>query len=1651
MIDPRNYIPGCASYTKASEISSLQKYLKKGIKKRDEALKLPENPEELNKDPLVPGIKELPKGAVGLHDPREVTELLDHSLKIVNPREESLEVHHEDIQGAETPGLLETAVGLTDNREPALESRREDINVPEVDSLEDHREGITNEHDITELPGTRLNINQTLTPELSETRLDINKSFTPELPEETLKTPGEFKEPESLENTRLGLEGDLKQPRALEGTKLETPGSETSHEITNLPDSVIEGPKTLDVSLVDYRENIESNEDPGSLEDHRENISDERNVSLENHKESVEDHRKVTLEDHRENLEDGRNVVLEDHRENLEDKRNPKLGTHRDILEDSRNVSLEDHKDVLENKWDPSLETRREVLEDKRSPKLETKKDIIEDKRNVGLDDTQLKAPGKQKTPELSGTVISGPEVKEVGLEKSRISLEDKRGVTLENHRENITDKRNPKLETRRENITDNRNPELPGTIIGLIDKRNVSLETDRETTEDSRVPELSEVREDIKVPGTPDLPVTSVGLEAGSDVALGEYQEKLTGVQDISGLPGDSEDMPGEVSDPELETTKITRPGIDSEVVLPTDSNKLEGTTEAESLEDERLNLADDRETVLPEGILPIEGEVPETTALEDTVLERPGETPDLNQIYSDTSGKELYPLEGLDVELPDIRLDITNPNEPFLEDEQLPMEPNASVPGWDGSLEDTVIPDGGDQNPIGWDESLEDERLDIKSPDTPELVTIPKIKSEPEDNWTIEVDKNPEGWDGELVTIPDIKSETDDNWTVEPNQNPIGWDESLVTIDDIKAEPEDNWTVEPDQNPEGWNEALVTTDDIKSEPEDNWTVEPDQNPEGWNEALVTVEDIISETEDNWTVEPDKNPEGWNGELITVGDIKSEPEDNWTIEADQNPEGWNEALVTTSDIKAEPEDNWTIEPDKNEVGWNESLEDERLDITDVNEILDGLDSIEPYASDTTRSQRGPSQTDDYVDIDQERRGNDTWPDDFSQDSAKAYGAKTETPEMMDPSQPNMATPNPWETGSDLNYIDTRKESDLKQYGADTESPEARPDHKDPDLTDDPNWKHIDTPDMSQGEFKDYSEGSTRDDLPKESNTGTYVSREDGSQLSQYGAKTAVAESMAPDVVAGDLGKAFNWSSENMGRSGWHLDDLAIPAYKLGGSFTSFLNPSKYLRFLVEKTVGAIPLKGSLKQWILNEALAGLIAARDKLEESLNLQPYRLPGSNEYAIQLLRQSMSGVDLKDVQNVVGNVASNLLSKETVIIKNPVNRPGKEDKTQDGRGYRWEAMQTFESKDGQNPADTYIKANIGKDMTSSTAKKIAEVVTKALGSNQGLADYFPSYFNDTGVSEASSLSKDFGMSGTLNNLTKWQTTKIESFDELKTALENSPYATTSSRLYGKTAGSIHRHDTVMTLDSNHVWEIIFEPYLGPENGKRSFLPSIQQINYENFYGFGINTNWSTWVPFTSFELNSRKMVQKNLSLYSGEISIPQNLEFTNELRLVICDDQYKSWKRYFNMVMDASTYLCEVHDEAYYKKVILKDIAGKRETFRSADVVDYYKGVVRPAPYKNLTFRCKILSMNPQFQTVNMSDLLVVLKDFTEEWQGEVDSSQTELALMFSVVGENQAAEVILRGNSREKQKNNKVVEAEQNGKWLQYSAGKVISL
>ena len=57
------------------------------------------------------------------------------------------------------------------------------------------------------------------------------------------------------------------------------------------------------------------------------------------------------------------------------------------------------------------------------------------------------------------------------------------------------------------------------------------------------------------------------------------------------------------------------------------------------------------------------------------------------------------------------------------------------------------------------------------------------------------------------------------------------------------------------------------------------------------------------------------------------------------------------------------------------------------------------------------------------------------------------------------------------------------------------------------------------------------------------------------------------------------------------------------------------------------------------------------------------------------------------------------------------------------------------------------------------------------------------------------------------------------------------------------------------------------------------------------------------------------------------------------------------------------------------------------------------------------YKNITFRIRIYVMTPQFSTIRKFDLLCVLKDFTEEYEGDIDAPGPDLNLVFSVVGEN----------------------------------------
>ena len=225
-----------------------------------------------------------------------------------------------------------------------------------------------------------------------------------------------------------------------------------------------------------------------------------------------------------------------------------------------------------------------------------------------------------------------------------------------------------------------------------------------------------------------------------------------------------------------------------------------------------------------------------------------------------------------------------------------------------------------------------------------------------------------------------------------------------------------------------------------------------------------------------------------------------------------------------------------------------------------------------------------------------------------------------------------------------------------------------------------------------------------------------------------------------------------------------------------------------------------------------------------------------------------------------------------------------------------------------------------------------------------------------------------------------------------------LKASPFITTTNKF---TSDKDYGYRT-QTLDTNNYWELTLEPYVGVENGNMSYLPGIHEINAINIAQHGVNTAYNRWIPYTSFDLQKSKMTSKTLSLYDGEISYPISMEFTNEFRLTIADDQYKSWRTYFERCAQVAIYNSEGHDENYYKN------GGSGSTL---EITAIDTSNVCIAMYKNICFRCRIYVMTPQYSTIRKFDLLLVLKDFSEEYTGDVDGGAGDLTVSFSIVGEN----------------------------------------
>ena len=463
----------------------------------------------------------------------------------------------------------------------------------------------------------------------------------------------------------------------------------------------------------------------------------------------------------------------------------------------------------------------------------------------------------------------------------------------------------------------------------------------------------------------------------------------------------------------------------------------------------------------------------------------------------------------------------------------------------------------------------------------------------------------------------------------------------------------------------------------------------------------------------------------------------------------------------------------------------------------------------------------------------------------------------------------------------------------------------------------------------------------------------------------------------------GELYASNQYRHTNRSGDGYLTPNYKLPdkSFKFGNFWKGdALNPSKYLRWAVENSVGKIPLKGASKGKLIDETLALLVSARDLVERATKSNRDRLPGKS-----ILSGGISGKSI--TKSIVGAVGK-ALSNSSADKSQPINRPTKDFSGQIKQN-SWEApgQAVYDSEDSLDLYDTE-----GDSFYNGDKRKFKELVN----SKYKLSENSFGGIADLGM----------GIGKTFNDLISGIYSPTQSLEDFKTSLRNSRYITTPEKFT-----STGNATNYMTLDSNHIWEVVIKPYIGDLNGNRTWLPNFLEIDKQNAKAFNMKTYFSSgWLPITGFELQEKKLTSKDLPLYNGSISFPVGLEFTNELRLTFADDSLKSLRRYFDLCTKVSVYMSNIHykGENGYEPIDIKLLDRDRKI---SNPTVYLEGKIHPGLYKNLSFIITIYILTPQFGTIKKCNLLCVIKDYTIESQGETDSSPTELSVTFSIVGEN----------------------------------------
>ena len=1198
-----------------------------------------------------------------------------------------------------------------------------------------------------------------------------------------------------------------------------------------------------------------------------------------------------------------------------------------------------------------------------RIPEINSLEDYIE-----GLDGVRgIKSLYKESSREPLSDNRNSDSAENHGLytEKTRENLYDPRKTELEKHREDIVNKKNilePTLEDRREELTEEpKELKSLGTeklnLEGVRDVRNLYINTKENLKVPEKDLELGKERESLIDNHNLELDLTRIDLEGFKDLS---YKEQLE---------VDSKN--------ELDTTRISlEKTIETSELSSYREDLKETPEELDKLEDhrEKLNSGKDNLKELEDTKVKLRNPVDDAELSKTKVsLERTVEDKEL-ETYRENLRKTPEELDELE-----------NHKESLRSGEELK------------SLPEDKITLGGTVKVL---EELGNTKIDLEGTEESEISTLEDYR----ENLSVEDNNSLEDTRVDLKgTVEYEASELEDariNLTGTEESEPKSLEDKRIDLEDTKeSEPKalENERIDLENTEES---EISTLEDYR----ENLSVEDNNSLEDTRIDLTgTKEAEMSELED------------YLDDLENTKDYEASELEDTRID-----------LTGTKEFEPKSLEDERINLEGTKEYESSSLEDERIDLKGTEEavpesledFIDKLEDTRDFELEDEKLELPETSGDGYegyTPLGPEEL------DSLGGNINNFYDSLLEVPEIADaPRQSGDYTPlGPEELdslGGDLgNFYDSIlevPETDNENYLSPEEvekiieNPEQQYNYKDklPEVAKGNSAPRVETEGsynyLSPEEVEKIIENPTyfynqQKEIPETDNEN-YLSPEEVEKIIENPTYFYNQQKEIPDAQAPDGQEIYKYS-ENPELSSEQVEGPPMKLPKFG---LESLNLSNYLRWTAEKAVGWTGVHGEARQLLVNETLAGLVVARDELEKVTKSNRYRLPGNDGGLLgDLVSGGVSGA-LDNLGDKLGDAVNSIVGSKSVDISNPLNRP-------DENKFKYNGFEEANTRSTSSNASNPIKSqsvfsydeiellskitNEGakKNSSSSFWKKAGSALKDmALGSSGGERTYSfkNNYISGKGI--LITLEELCGISS--------DTDDTNTVEGLYNVLKSSPFITTPDKF----TSTGYSNYNIQTLDTNAFWEIALEPYAGPENGDLNYLPGIHEINIRNIVMHGVNTAYNKWIPFTSFDLQKSKMTSKTLSLYDGEISYPVSMEFTNELRITIADDQYKSWRRYFEECAKAAIYNSEGHTSDYY--ILPPDEY-------SLTAIDTNNVCI--AMYKNICFRCRIYVMTPQYSTIQKFDLLLVMKDFSEEYTGDIGDGAGDLTVSFSIVGEN----------------------------------------